>query len=163
MLPRIRVKFNDFQSLGGGARLEASPGFWQIGAATVNPGEELAGNQRILCYGSHAVSEEKRPVAQRRYAGGARREASDRVAIRRPEGEADGWTLNVSRGGLRVVVEVPLRVGELVDVVVGSAEEAPPRSARVVWVKDAADGQICGLQWLDTSGSIPPPDEPLDE
>ncbi len=80
------------------------------------------------------------------------------MLIRRSEAQIEGWTLNVSRGGLRVVVEDPLRVGELVDVLIGS-DDVPPRPARVVWVKDAADGQICGIQLLDTSGSIPPLDD----
>jgi len=60
-----------------------------------------------------------------------------------------------------VVVEDPLTIGELVDVLIGSADAAPLRPARVVWIKDAADGQICGNQWLDATGSIPPPDDLL--
>jgi len=112
-----------------------------------------------LCYGSISVTESDRPVAQRRYAGGARRQASDRVLMRRGDSEVEGWTLNVSRGGLRVVVEESLRVGESMEVVIGSDPDAAPRPARVVWVKEAADGQICGIQLLDTTGSVPPPDD----
>jgi hypothetical protein len=91
---------------------------------------------------------------QRRAQGGARREASDRVTIRLGGREFDGWTLNVSRGGARVVVEEQVEPGVELDVVIG--DEAP-RRARVVWVQDEADGQIAGFQFLDGSGSEPPP------
>ncbi len=95
----------------------------------------------------------------RRLAGGARREASERVLIRGPGIETSGWTLNVSRGGLRVVVEEPLRPGIEYEIVVGDSDNDAGRTASVVWVKDAADGQIVGLKYLDTEGSIPPGDE----
>lgn len=90
--------------------------------------------------------------------GGARRAASDRVLLRCRGEEVEGWTLNVSRGGLRVVIERPLRVEDLVDVVLGDPG-APPRPGRVAWIKAAPDGQILGLQFLDTTGSIPPLDD----
>jgi hypothetical protein len=95
----------------------------------------------------------------RRLAGGARREASERVVIRGPGFETNVWTLNVSRGGLRIVVEEPLRLNTDYQVVMGDAEADSARSCTVVWVKDAADGQIVGLKYLDTEGSIPPDDE----
>jgi rRNA maturation protein Rpf1 len=71
----------------------------------------------------------------------------------------DGWTLNVSRGGVRVVVEEAVAAGVDYLVVVG---EAKARPARVVWVRDEADGQIVGLQFLDVPdgevpGTLPPP------
>ncbi len=95
----------------------------------------------------------------RRLAGGARREASERVIIRASGFETSGWTLNVSRGGLRLVVEEPLRQGVEYEIVVGDSDNDASRTASVVWVKDAADGQIVGLKYLDTEGSIPPGDE----
>jgi hypothetical protein len=95
----------------------------------------------------------------RRLAGGARREASERVAIRGSGFETSGWTLNVSRGGLRIVVEEPLRLNTEYQVLVGDGEPDLARGMMVVWVKDAADGQIVGLKYLDTEGSIPPDDE----
>lgn len=107
------------------------------------------------------MTDRKEVALHRRYGGGARREASERVTITRPElPEVEGWTLNVSRGGLRVVVEDLLQVGEMVEVRIGSDEATPTRPARIAWLKEAADGQIVGLQLLDTVGSIPPPDEP---
>lgn len=95
----------------------------------------------------------------RRLVGGARREASERVIIRAKDFETQGWTLNVSRGGLRVVVEDALQQGIEYQVVVGDSDNDAARAASVVWVKDAADGQIVGLQYLDTEGSFPPSEE----
>jgi len=93
----------------------------------------------------------------RRRAGGARREASDRVRFRNTAGEVEGWTLNLSRGGVRVVVEEPLELGGEYDVSIGE-EELVTRPCRVVWVQDEADGQIVGVQFLDTNtGTVPPP------
>lgn len=99
-------------------------------------------------------------VSQRRSLGGARREATERVVIRGPELETEAWTLNVSRGGLRVVVESPITVGVDYQVSVGDGAMRP---ARVVWVRDERDGQIAGMQYLDVEGaevpgsSYPPP------
>jgi len=93
------------------------------------------------------------PHNQRRQSGGARVEASDRVVIRNGGLEASGWTLNVSRGGLRAVLEQPLDPGLEYEVEVG---EAGARRACVVWTKAEADGQIVGLRFLDVEGSVPP-------
>lgn len=102
-------------------------------------------------------------VSQRRGIGGARHEASERVLLRREGYEAEGWTLNISRGGVRVVVEEPVVAGVDYQVAVG---DAATRRARAVWVREEADGQIVGLQFLDLegtasgpppSGSVPPP------
>lgn len=90
-----------------------------------------------------------------RRASGARREASERVLLRRGAETIDGWTLNVSRGGVRVVVEEPLVEGDEVEVVVGDA--ATSRPGRVVWINEQADGQIVGVQFLDGDGTLPPP------
>jgi hypothetical protein len=70
-----------------------------------------------------------------------------------------GWTLNVSRGGVRVVLEEPVVAGVDYQVAIGDSKARP---ARVVWVRDEADGQIAGLQFLDVPdgevpGTLPPP------
>ena len=96
------------------------------------------------------------PHSQRRQAGGARREASERVVLRAGAFEATGWTLNVSRGGLRAVFEDPLDPTLEYDVSVG--EEASRRAA-IAWARAEADGQIVGLRFLDIEGSVPPEDE----
>ena len=64
------------------------------------------------------------------------------------------WTLNVSRGGLRVVVEDPVHVGGKYMVTVG---EAVARPAKVVWVREEADGQIAGMKFEDVEGGEVPP------
>lgn len=90
-------------------------------------------------------------MPQRRNLGGARREASERVILRIGEGptEISAWTLNVSRGGLRLVVEEPVVVGGSYWVSVG---ESDPRRARVIWVREEADGQIAGLKFDEPEG-----------
>ncbi len=90
--------------------------------------------------------------AQRRAAGGARREATERVTLRGPDFETHGWTLNVSRGGMRAIVEEPVQSGAEYQLLVGDAEE-PGRKISIVWVQNEADGQIVGLRFLDVPGS----------
>ena len=78
----------------------------------------------------------------------------------RAEGfETNGWTLNVSRGGVRAIVEDALSQGVEYEIVVGDEEVVKPRRATVVWLQDEADGQIVGLKYLDAEeGSMPPKD-----
>jgi hypothetical protein len=93
--------------------------------------------------------------AQRRASGGARREATERVTLRGPGFESHGWTLNVSRGGMRAIVEEPVKSGVEYELLVGGEEESA-RKVSVVWVQDESDGQIVGLRFLDVAGSVPP-------
>jgi hypothetical protein len=93
--------------------------------------------------------------AQRRATGGARREATERVTLRGPGFETHGWTLNVSRGGMRAIVEEPVKSGVEYELVVGGVDETA-RKVAVVWVQDEADGQIVGVRFLDVVGSMPP-------
>jgi hypothetical protein len=80
------------------------------------------------------------------------------VVIRGAGVEAEAWTLNVSRGGLRVVLEEPVTLGGEYQVIIG---EGAARPVRVVWLREEADGQIAGMQFLDVEGeaspSAPPP------
>lgn len=94
--------------------------------------------------------------APRRHAGGARFEASERVLVRGEGFETHGWTLNVSRGGIRAIVEDPLLQGVEYQLTVGDEETALARRAAVVWLQDEADGQIVGLKYLDVDDSTPP-------
>ena len=93
--------------------------------------------------------------AQRRATGGARREATERVTLRGPDFETHGWTLNVSRGGMRAIIEEPVKSGVEYELLVGDAEETA-RRVSIVWVQDEADGQIVGVRFLDVAGSVPP-------
>jgi hypothetical protein len=78
--------------------------------------------------------------------------------------ETHGWTLNVSRGGIRAIVEDSLVQGMEYQLLVGGGgegdeETAVARRASVVWLQDEADGQIVGLKFLDVEdGSDPPKD-----
>lgn len=95
--------------------------------------------------------------AQRRATGGARREATERVTLRAPGFETHGWTLNVSRGGMRVIVEEPVTAGAEYELVVGDGDaDVSARKVSVVWVQDEADGQIVGFRYADVDGTIPP-------
>jgi hypothetical protein len=93
--------------------------------------------------------------AVRRATGGARREATERVTLRGPGFETHGWTLNVSRGGMRAIVEEPVKSGVEYELLVGDDEDSA-RKVAVVWVQDEADGQIVGVRFLDVAGAIPP-------
>jgi len=74
------------------------------------------------------------------------------VTLRGPDFETHGWTLNVSRGGMRAIVEEPVKSGADYWLLVGDAEE-PARKVSIVWVQDESDGQIVGLRFLDVPGS----------
>jgi uncharacterized protein YuzE len=86
---------------------------------------------------------------------GSRRAATERVRLRREEFQTSGWTLNISRGGARLVVEESVELGGEYEVEIGEHPES--RGVRIVWVQDEADGQIVGIQFLDGEGSVPPP------
>ena len=90
--------------------------------------------------------------AQRRAVGGARREATERVTLRTPDFETHGWTLNVSRGGMRAIVEEAVESGAEYVLRVGD-DETSERKVSVVWVQNEADGQIVGLRFLDVAST----------
>jgi hypothetical protein len=81
------------------------------------------------------------------------------VLLRAGEFTTHGWTLNMSRGGIRAIVEDALTQGVEYQLVVGDEEAGKPRRASVVWLQDESDGQIVGLKYLDgEDGSVPPKD-----
>ena len=92
--------------------------------------------------------------------GGARREVSERVCLQGDGGPPrEGWALNVSRGGVRVILEENIELGQEFDVTVGDPQSSPlQRRARVVWVQEERDGVVVGLEFLSLSatGSGPP-------
>ncbi len=105
-------------------------------------------------------------LAQRRGSGGARREISARVTLRTGDAEYDGWALNISRGGIRVVIEGHVTLGQPCQVLGYNPEDpdAPARPARVVWMQDEPDGAVLGLAFLDeppsAASSVPPSSPP---
>ena len=92
--------------------------------------------------------------------GGARREVTERVTLESKEGETlEGWALNVSRGGVRAILEEKVVLGQTFDVAIGT-DEVLQRPSRVVWVQEEPDGVIVGLEFTGMSGthkSAPPP------
>jgi hypothetical protein len=93
--------------------------------------------------------------------GGARREVSTRVYFRDASGKLhhEGWALNVSRGGVRVILEEKIAVGQEFEIDVGTGD-GPARKGRVVWVQEEPDGVIVGVEFTGLSGtheSAPPP------
>ncbi|MEJ7734835.1 MAG: PilZ domain-containing protein [Polyangiaceae bacterium] len=93
-----------------------------------------------------------------RRAGGARREVSDRVYFYDGDSEIVGWALNLSRGGLRAIIEESLQLGAELQVAVG--EGGKRRPGRIVWIQDEPDGAIVGVSFLDDTDSQPPPPAP---
>lgn len=114
-----------------------------------------AGHDNVVIVSRKTPPSSQSVHAQRRATGGARREATDRVTLRGPDFETQGWTLNVSRGGMRAIVEESLKNGAEYELIVGG-EESSSRKVAVVWVQDEADGQIVGVRFLDVDGSMPP-------
>ena len=106
---------------------------------------------------SPAAAAEAPAWTPRRNAGGARSELTERVVIRGPGFETHGWTLNVSRGGLRAIVEERLNPGIDYEVLIG--DQAAPKAATLAWSKDESDGQIVGMKYLEGEESLPPFDD----
>ena len=82
--------------------------------------------------------------------GGARREVTERVYL---AGEnlktREGWALNVSRGGVRIILEERVELGEEYEVTIGLDEtKALSPKARVVWLQEEPDGFIVGMEFL---------------
>lgn len=95
--------------------------------------------------------------------GGARREVSERVSMQPVGGGAllEGWALNVSRGGVRVIVDEKVELGKEFDVTVGDPEKGGVAArGRIVWVQEEHDGAVVGIEFVGESGlhpSAPPP------
>lgn len=84
--------------------------------------------------------------------GGARREVTERVTLKFEDGRTlEGWALNVSRGGLRAILEEKVLLGQKLDVDLGS-DQVLHRRGRVVWVQEEPDGVIVGIEFTGLSG-----------
>ncbi|MDP9149920.1 MAG: PilZ domain-containing protein [Myxococcota bacterium] len=77
----------------------------------------------------------------------ARHEVSARVTVKPPSGEVlEGWALNLSRGGVRVILETKVELGAELEVSVFMSVSPPsPQVGLVVWVQDEPDGVVCGI------------------
>jgi hypothetical protein len=76
----------------------------------------------------------------------------------------EGWALNVSRGGLRVILEESVELGAEFEITMSigdgpgqpspgaeasgaGSKAAPTLVARVVWVQEEPDGVVAGLEF----------------
>jgi hypothetical protein len=111
--------------------------------------------------------------------GGARRGLSARVTLTGRSGKVlgqvlEGWALNVSRGGVRVILEEKVDLGAEFDVTLSGvvAEGGPspdassnwpapasdgrdgtvdvPSTGRIVWVQEEPDGVVAGIEFFST-------------
>ena len=112
-------------------------------------------NDRQKPDGSAPPADNSAPPEQRTRRGdGARQTVSEPVVFHRGDETVDGWALNMSRGGLRAIVESPLEVGAEFQIAVGESDTRRP--GRIVWVQHERDGAIVGVSFLD----VPRPSEP---
>jgi hypothetical protein len=85
---------------------------------------------------------------------------TERVSFFRKDAEIAGWALNMSRGGLRAIVEDAVELGGEYEVAIGDDVRRP---GRVVWIQEEPDGAVVGVSFLDDAGGSappPPPDDP---
>lgn len=98
----------------------------------------------------------------------ARHEISARVVLT-PLGAAsgreplEGWALNVSRGGVRVILEEKVDLGAEFEIVMvggaGSDTTTSRHVGRIVWVQDEPDGAIAGIQFRAVAVAADPSDK----
>jgi hypothetical protein len=81
--------------------------------------------------------------------GGARHEVSSRVTLTGKSGEVyEGWALNVSRGGIRIILEEKVELGSEFEVTMSTGEDVgKPVIGRVVWVQEEPDGVVAGIEF----------------
>jgi hypothetical protein len=87
--------------------------------------------------------------------GGARHEVSSRVTLQGAAGQLlEGWALNVSKGGVRVILEEKVDLGVEFEVTLAPAVGADSSASsahnvgRVVWVQEEPDGVIAGIEFV---------------
>ena len=69
-----------------------------------------------------------------------------------------GWALNMSRSGIRAILEDRILAGVDYEVTIGEVGTSQlTRKARVVWVQEEHDGVVVGLEFLSptSTGEIP--------
>jgi hypothetical protein len=101
------------------------------------------------------------PPASRRRSS-ARRPYGERVVFARGERKVAGWALNISRGGLRAILEEAVTLGTCFQITLG--DEETKRAGRVVWIREQPDGAIVGVAFLDAPpDAVHPAPPPADE
>ena len=81
--------------------------------------------------------------------GGARHDVTARVTLRSKTGPVlEGWALNISRGGIRVILEDKVELGADFDVTLTTdGTTGTPVVGRVVWVQEEPDGVVAGIEF----------------
>jgi hypothetical protein len=81
--------------------------------------------------------------------GGARHDVTARVTMKAKAGPVlEGWALNISRGGIRVILEDKVELGTEFEVTLTTdGEEGMPVVGRVVWVQEEPDGVVAGVEF----------------
>jgi PilZ domain len=71
-----------------------------------------------------------------------------RVLLRSRGGNVlEGWALNVSLGGVRVITEAKVELGTEYEVTLSTgADPGTSCKGRVVWIQEEPDGVICGIE-----------------
>lgn len=87
--------------------------------------------------------------------GESRTEASERIVVRRGDALLDAWTLNVSAGGLRLVIEEKVALGDILEI---RQDTDVWRAAQIVWIQEEPDGSVVGVEYTDSPrrSSLPP-------
>ena len=94
--------------------------------------------------------------------GGARQTVSDRVTFRSTTAgtaeDRQGWALNVSRGGIRAILDDEADIGKIelgqeYEIFVGDVDTATGRQGRIVWLQEEPDGFIVGIEYVGLSGT----------
>ena len=96
--------------------------------------------------------------------GDPRREVASRVTLRNEAGVLEGWALNVSRGGVRVILEHRVDLGAEYEITLAEDSSEPrsdpgsggttPRPGRIVWVQEEPDGVVAGIEFRDASVTL---------
>ncbi len=76
-----------------------------------------------------------------------------RVTLTAQSGEVlTGWALNVSRGGVRVILDGMVELGCELEVSLSTgADPVTSCGGRVVWVQEEPDGIVCGIELHDAA------------
>jgi PilZ domain len=94
----------------------------------------------------------------------ARRGVSEKITVCALEGGSSGavvttgWALNMSRSGIRAILEERILAGVDYEVTIGEVgTHQLTRKARVVWVQEEHDGVVVGLEFLSptSTGEMP--------
>jgi hypothetical protein len=86
----------------------------------------------------------------------ARRGVSEKISVCALNGDGSagslmttGWALNMSRSGVRAILEERILAGVEYEVTIGEVGTSQlTRKARVVWVQEEHDGVVVGLEFM---------------